>query len=478
MASRRTKHRRPLPRWTIQRAQKFGAVVLLMAAAVYAVTLGAQRAVDQAERLRNAELAAARVETSQAHLNQAMILAVDLADERATETAFTTALDQARRSLTVTRSTVTTVIPVDSGEYAAVEASLQEGFVLLDLLASGDLAGAEQLAGSSLTDSLQALAGELSVVVALEREALERTRSWTGLSSNLAGFAVALFLPGVLILGYWALAGRRVARERERARERARQAELESQLELEREINAAKDEFIANVSHELRTPLTAIHGFAVVLEEGMIQDPETGLELVNLIIGQTTELSRMVEDLLTTSRADSGMLTFKLENIDIKEEVDKVVPSFQRMGAAITVSCPSVTVFADPLRVRQILRNLIANACAHGGNNVDVSAVRAGPLLTLWVADDGPGVSDQVKDRLFERYVHQGDLPLQIGSVGLGLAIARVLAREMGGDIRYERASGRTYFVLELPVSAGEDRPPADEVRMPKPIEAFETGHG
>jgi signal transduction histidine kinase len=170
------------------------------------------------------------------------------------------------------------------------------------------------------------------------------------------------------------------------------------------------------------------------------------------------------------------MLTFKMEDVDVREEVEKVVVAFERFGGRITVSCPSVTVFADPLRLRQILRNLIANACAHGGSNIDVSAVRAGSVLTLWVADDGPGVPDHVKDRLFQRYVHQGDLPLLLGSVGLGLAIARVLAREMGGDIRYERVDGHTYFVLDLPVAAGKDRSPVGH--RPVPPEVSEVGIG
>ncbi len=452
MGSHRTKHRRAFRRWTRARTRSAGAFVLVLAAAVYAVATGAVRAVDQAERLRNVELAAARVASSQTHLNQALILAVDLADDRATEAAFTGAVDQARRTLAVARSAVAEVMPAD--DTSSPPADLRPGFALLDLLEAGDLTRAKRLAETSLAESLESLTGELSKLAAVEGAALDRMRGLTGLAADLARFAVALAFPGLLIIGYWALARRQVRSERERALGRARQAELEAKLLVEREINAAKDEFIANVSHELRTPLTAIAGFAEVLEEGMLHDPETGLELVNLIIGQTAELSRMVEDLLTASRADAGTLTFKLEDVDVRAEVGKVVPTFERFGANITVSCPSVTVFADPLRVRQILRNLIANACAHGGNNIGISAVRAGSLLTLWVADDGPGVPDNVQNRLFERYVHQGDLPLLVGSVGLGLAIARVLAREMGGDIRYERSGGNTYFMLELPVSA------------------------
>lgn len=463
MGLRRRRRRTLATRLANVRTRRAVTAVLVLAAAVYAVAVGAGRAVDQAEQLRLAELAVAGVETSRAHLSQTLILAVDLADDRATEAAFETSLDQARRTLTETRSAVLEVMP-PGPEQAVADAGLQRVFAMLDLLEEGDLTQAKRLAETSVAGSLETLTERLSTIAAAEAADVRRTLGWAGLTTHLARFAVALVFPGALILGYWALGRRQVRTEKERAGERAKQAILEAQLHVEREINTAKDEFIANVSHELRTPLTAISGFAEVLEEGMIHDPETGLELVNLIIGQASELSRMVEDLLTASRADSGTLTFKLEDVDIRDEVEKVVPSFERLGSTISVSCPSVTVYADPLRVRQILRNLIANACTHGGSNIDISGVRAGSVLTLWVADDGPGVPDHVKDRLFERYVHRGELPLLIGSVGLGLAIARVLAREMGGDIRYERADGHTYFMVELPVSASEDRAAVDEV--------------
>ncbi len=476
MAVTRAKHRRRLSPGALGGVGKVGVVVLLLAAFAFANATGAVSAIDQADRVRAVEGAEAAARTSQAHLSQALILAVDRQDGGATEEAAAAALDQGRRSLGALLSSVTDAYPEGDPLRTAADRYLQAGFALLDSLEAHSITEAKQLAEGDVAAAYVPLAEALDAEVAAAHEALARARSLAGLVANFARFAVALIVPGVLILIYRALGRRQVRTEQERAREEAQRAQLEAQLQAERDINAAKDEFIANVSHELRTPLTAIAGFAEVLEEGMIHDPETGLELVNLIAGQTAELARMVEDLLTASRADAGTLTLKLEDMDIRDSVEKVVAPFRRFGNQISVSCPSVTVYADPVRVRQILRNLVANACAHGGQNIDVSAVRAGRVLTLWVADDGPGVSDDVEDRLFQRYVHQGDLPLLVGSVGLGLAIARVLAREMGGDVRYERVPGHTHFVLELPVSASDDR---SHPAPPGPAgETSEVAHG
>ena len=116
-------------------------------------------------------------------------------------------------------------------------------------------------------------------------------------------------------------------------------------------------------------------------------------------------------------------------------------------------------VQADPLRVRQILRDLISNAIQHGGPNIRIYGDSAGSKYVVSVEDDGPGVPSEIADRLYTRFVHRSEVPLTAGSAGLGLAVAQLLAQAMGGSLDYERVANRTAFVLSLPLaSAGEER--------------------
>jgi signal transduction histidine kinase len=245
--------------------------------------------------------------------------------------------------------------------------------------------------------------------------------------------------PGAIIVAY-----------RSTARRQLRRAELENKLSAERELSRSKDEFIANISHELRTPLTSIYGFAKLLEDGSIYEPDVARELLDLVITQSLELERMVDDLLAAARASDGALSYKLDIVDVRTQLDEVVPAFERQLGAIPAAIERVPVIADPLRLRQVLRNLIANARKHGGKEMLILGGQVGDQYEVRVVDDGEGVPDHLRDALFNRFTHAADKPLVAGSVGLGLHIARTLARGMGGELDYRRDGGQTHFILTL----------------------------
>ena len=242
---------------------------------------------------------------------------------------------------------------------------------------------------------------------------------------------------------------------------------MDAKLKAERQLNRAKDEFIAGISHELRTPLTSIYGFSEHLVENGIIDPEEALELVTLINHDSAELSRMVEDLLTAARLDSDALNFHYEVVPMLGEVDAVISPMRRAGATIRVDGDDTVVWADRARVRQILRNLVSNALRHGGDVTKVVLDERSGVMALTVTDNGQGVPSEVEARLFDRFVHDGRAPLLNGSVGLGLSIARSLAKTMGGDITYVRAMGWTNFVLTLPLATSEQI-----AQSPRPLPA------
>jgi signal transduction histidine kinase len=271
---------------------------------------------------------------------------------------------------------------------------------------------------------------------------ISSTEDVAGRTAWVTQLAVTLAIPGAAMGFYWWWVRRRM-RERER--------DMESRLEAERALNRAKDEFVAGLSHELRTPLTSIYGFSEVLVETGMIDASTSMDLLGLINHEAAELSRMVEDLLTAARLDAGALTVQLEEVDLATEVEAVVAPFRRTGLDLTVECPQAVVTADPLRLRQIIRNLVSNAQRHGGPNVALVAACHGDHITISVFDDGPGVSSEIEERLFHRFVNSGRRALLAGSVGLGLAVAQELAVGMGTTIEYGRRNGLTFFSVDLP---------------------------
>ncbi len=226
---------------------------------------------------------------------------------------------------------------------------------------------------------------------------------------------------------------------------------LEAELEYQRELNTQNDEFLTNLSHELKTPLTGIYGFALALDEDDLDDPDLARELTGHIITEAGELSRMVDDLITSGQIETGNVGIAIDEVDVDEVVDSVVEPYLRTGHTIDVVPGEYTAEADPRRLHQILRTLVSNAVCHGGPNIEIFSEYGAGMMSLFVMDDGDGIDETIRERLFEPYVHDGNEPLVGGSVGLGLAIARSLAVAMDGTLSYTRTNGLTYFVLKLP---------------------------
>ena len=218
----------------------------------------------------------------------------------------------------------------------------------------------------------------------------------------------------------------------------------------------AKDEFIASVSHELRTPLTAVLGLAGELEYAYDNIPETErMELIGLINSQSREMAAIVEDLLVAARADMGEISIVPEPTNLTESVDHVVREFD-WADSIARPRGECSVVADPVRLRQILRNLIANAHRYGGGERRITGGRIGDTVEIEIRDNGPGVPTDERERIFEPYARAHSRPGITASVGLGLAVSRRLARLMDGDIIYEYdgESSESVFRLTLPAAA------------------------
>jgi PAS domain S-box-containing protein len=254
-----------------------------------------------------------------------------------------------------------------------------------------------------------------------------------------------------------ALAGTKEARLH--AEEAQRQAE---------QANAAKSQFLAMMSHELRTPLNAIAGYVDLLSleiRGQLT-PEQKQDISRIKHSQET-LLRLIEDVLSFARIESGRLEYHYEDVPIDTILSAlhsfVEPRLVQKGLAYSVEQCGADIVAslDRDKVQQILLNLLSNAIKFtDSGGIDIRCVSDDARIRIEVHDTGRGIRADLRDRIFEAFV-QGEAPLTRTSegTGLGLAISREFARAMGGDITVESEPGRgSVFTLMLP----RFRPPAN----------------
>lgn len=230
--------------------------------------------------------------------------------------------------------------------------------------------------------------------------------------------------------------------------------------ELERDAtNALKNHFVAMVSHELRTPLTSIAGFSETLVTSWRTLPPGEVdEFLSYITKQAGYLGDLVEDILVIPRLEAGRLQIFPERLDLTElarETSRLVfPPDGGRKASVTLP-DGVEGWGDPRRSRQVLRNLLENARKYGGEQVLVEGFSFGEQIVLVVSDNGGGVPEGAENIIFEHFeqLSKGDARSSSG-LGLGLPIARHLARAMGGDVWYERRFPTgSRFCFSLPVS-------------------------
>jgi len=226
--------------------------------------------------------------------------------------------------------------------------------------------------------------------------------------------------------------------------------------------NRAKSAFLARMSHELRTPLNVVIGYAELLEEdatsGQVQD-------LQRIVGAGHHLLRLVNDVLDLSKVEAGQLEFSPRSVEVRSLADDVMvavePLLQARDTRGEVGVGSdVVVWADPLRLRQCLLNLLSNAAKFTeSGRVAVTAMREGDRVRIDVVDDGAGIDPEALPDLFDPFVQAHDPVEGPAGTGLGLALVKQFVEQMGGSVEVESSLGRgSRFGLWMPVGPG----PAD----------------
>jgi signal transduction histidine kinase len=243
---------------------------------------------------------------------------------------------------------------------------------------------------------------------------------------------------------------RRAERELERSAEELRRANEEL-----RAADEMKSHFVAVASHELRTPLTSILGFATTLLRfwSRLSDQQRR-DHVGIIEEQGRRLSRLVDDLLTLSRIEAGVLETRPEDVPLEKAVMTAVDAFPGLAPDLRVAVdPTIQVTADPDHLQQILVNYLSNALRYGAAPFAVEAAPAGEWVDVRVRDAGPGVPVAFEARLFERFAQAPSVD-RAGGTGLGLSIVRGLVETQGGRAWYEPAHPRgSCFAVRLPAA-------------------------
>jgi signal transduction histidine kinase len=251
-----------------------------------------------------------------------------------------------------------------------------------------------------------------------------------------------------------------------------RQREMEVLIESSDAANRAKSKFLAHMSHELRTPMNAIIGYSELLTEEAEDAGQTAMVPdLNKIGGAAKHLLSLMNDILDLSKIEAGKMELYLEQVEIRELVNEVISLMQPLAAKNfnrleTSVAPEVgAMYADTMKVRQILTNLMSNACKFtksGVIAVEVTCHLEGGSETIVfrVRDSGIGMTEAQVAKVFEAFTQaDGSTTRKYGGTGLGLTIARSFCEMMGGEITLESELGvGTTFIARLPGKVTDPR--------------------
>jgi len=255
-------------------------------------------------------------------------------------------------------------------------------------------------------------------------------------SSRLLAVLAALIVPASILVDTWRVHQRLMAGT----------ADLEARVDRLLEAHRIRDHVSAVVSHDMRAPLAGLHGYLELLVEDQDLDAELVQRMHERSLMLTRRLTLLCEDLLAATTLEHSDLVIAPVDLDLSLELADCAGGFPDMD--LRIQCPrGLHVHADPLRLQQIMSNLVRNAAVHGAEPVTVDVSADAETVTIRVTDAGDGVPESFIPRLFERY-SQG--ARASSGAGIGLSVVHDLVLAHGGTIRYDLT--QPAFIVTLPV--------------------------
>ncbi|MGF1655944.1 MAG: ATP-binding protein [Verrucomicrobiales bacterium] len=245
-----------------------------------------------------------------------------------------------------------------------------------------------------------------------------------------------------------------------------------------KELENIRKDFVANVSHELRTPLAIINGYLETLLDGALDEPELVEGFLKTMRKHGQRLTHLVDDLLTLSQLENRGLYMDLSWVSLQRLIEQILeqlhPKIEARGAQVRLSFREDVprIFADAIRLEQMVFNLVDNALKYGGikPDVEIAMQQVDDSVVLSVRDGGDGIPYSDQGHIFERFyrVHK-DRSRDGGGTGLGLSIVKHTAQVHGGSVSVDSQPGQgARFSVTLPISGPSDAEPVTLVRNSK----------
>jgi two-component system, OmpR family, phosphate regulon sensor histidine kinase PhoR len=229
-----------------------------------------------------------------------------------------------------------------------------------------------------------------------------------------------------------------------------------------RHMESMRRDLVANVSHELRTPVSIIRANAETLIDGALEDPAQARTFVQAILRHSERLSNLLSDLLDLSRIEGGAYPLCLEAISVRTAAQRAADTLQRaakaknLGVEVAID-PALSALADIQALDQVLMNLLDNAIKYSfeGGTIDVTAEARDGRIRIVVSDDGPGIQERHRARVFERFYRvDNGRSRALGGTGLGLSIVKHLVVLMNGTVGIDPVEPHgSAFWVSLPVA-------------------------
>ena len=235
-------------------------------------------------------------------------------------------------------------------------------------------------------------------------------------------------------------------------------------------VERMKSEFISTVSHELRTPLTSIRGALALIAGGVVGElPVTVKPLVDIAHKNSERLILLVNDILDMEKIEAGKMEFAISTVKLMPLLKQALDGNHAYAEQFQVSyeldseLPEAMISVDANRLMQVFANLLSNAAkfSPGGGKVSVAVERIGERIRVAVKDHGPGIPDEFKDRIFQKFAQADSSDTRKkGGTGLGLSITKTIVEQMGGSIGFDsQPNVQTVFYVEFPEWVGKRHP-------------------